>query len=153
MAPRLDRDLGLEVHAELLALDRAAQGALGVQARERALPRDLVEEHQPAAARLLRAVHRGVGVADEVLDVLVGIAGAARCRGSPTDMVSPCERWNGMLKRPQDPLGDRHRVLLVDDVLAEDRELVAAEAGDDLVAAERVPQALGHRDDQLVARG
>ena len=51
----------------------------------------------------------------------------------------------------QHALGDRDRVLLVGDVLAQDRELVAAEAGDGLVPAQRVAQALGDRDDQLVA--
>ncbi len=78
-AAGLDRHLGLEVDAELLALDRGAQRVLRVQPVERALARDLVEQHQPPAARLLGAVHRGVGVADQVLDVLVRVGGRARC--------------------------------------------------------------------------
>jgi hypothetical protein len=48
-------------------------------------------------------------------------------------------------------LNARNRVLLVVDVLAQERELVAAEAGDGLVPAQRVPQAVGDRGDQLVA--
>ena len=65
--------------------------------------------------------------------------------------MSPCASWNGRLNDAQHALGDRDRVLLVDDVLAQDRELVAAEAGDGLVPAQRVPQPLGDREDQLVA--
>ena len=67
------------------------------------------------------------------------------------DIDSPWARWNGVAERAQHALADGDRVLLVADVLAEDRELVAAEAGDGLVPAQRVAQALGDGDDQLVA--
>ena len=67
------------------------------------------------------------------------------------DIDSPCGEVEGRGERAQHALGDGDRVLLVADVLAEDRELVAAEAGHGLVPAQRVAQAVGDGDDQLVA--
>ena len=125
-----------------------------MEARQRALARDLVEQHQPPAAGLLGAVHRGVGVADQVLDVLVRIGGERDADAGAEDIVSPCVQ----VERQAERRAARARptaigVLLVDDVLAQDRELVAAEARDRLVPAQRVAQALGDGDDQLVAGG
>ena len=67
------------------------------------------------------------------------------------DVESPCGEVEGRGERAQHALADGDRVLLVADVLAEDRELVAAEAGDGLVPAQRVAQAIGDGLDQLVA--
>ena len=62
-----DRHLGLEEHAELLAIDRLADRLLVVQARQRTLARDLVEQDHARAAGALGAVHGGVGVADQIV--------------------------------------------------------------------------------------
>jgi hypothetical protein len=59
--------------------------------------------------------------------------------------AGPWASVNGWPKALRDPLCDGDRVLLVGDVLAQDRELVAAEAGDHLVLAQRRAEALGGR--------
>jgi len=51
-----------------------------------------------------------------------------------------------------DPLRDADRVVRALDVLEEDRELVAAEAGDRVLRPHTRPQPLGHRHQQTVAR-
>ena len=57
----------------------------------------------------------------------------------------------GQAERLQHALGDGDGVLVVEQVLAQDHELVAAEPGERLVPAQRVADALGDRDQQLVA--
>ncbi len=56
----------------------------------------------------------------------------------------------GQAERLQHALGDGDGVLVVEQVLAQDHELVAAEPGERLVPAQRVADALGDRDQQLV---
>ena len=67
------------------------------------------------------------------------------------ETTSPCAQVERQAERLEQPLGHRDGVLLVAEVLAEHGELVAAEAGDRLLAAQRVLQPLRHGEDQLVA--
>ena len=57
------------------------------------------------------------------------------------------------VERGGDAVGDAGRDGLVVDARQEDRELVAAEAGDRVAGAQRVAQPLGDDDQQLVAGG
>ena len=54
-------------------------------------------------------------------------------------------------ERLGDPLGDPGRAALAADVLGQDRELVAAEAGDRVARAQRLLEPRGDRREQLVA--
>ena len=146
------RDLGLEVDPELLTLDRLPECVLGVETIERSLSGDVVEQHQAPAAGLLRAVHRGVGVTNQILGVLLGIDRERDPDAGTGDHVAVREvEWK--TERLEEPLSDRDGILLVAEVLAEHRELIAAEAGDRLLAAQRVLEALRDGEDELVARG
>ena len=145
-----DRDLGLEEHPELLAFQRFADRVLGMQPGQRALAGQLVEQQQPAAAGALGAVHRGVGVADQVLRLLLGVQ-TDRDADAGVGGRLAVGQVKRRRERLQHALGDGHRVLVVEDVLAQDHELVAAKAGQRLVAAEVVPDAVGDRRQQLIA--
>ena len=57
----------LEEQAQLAALDRAVQRVLGRVPRERALANRVVEDDDASAARFLRVIHRGVGVAQQLV--------------------------------------------------------------------------------------
>ncbi len=118
---------------------RAAQGALGRDALAGVAAHRLVEDDDRGAAALLGAVHRRVRVADEVL----GPRSAARDRDADARLqerlaVLDEER---LLEQAGDPAGDGARARLAVDVLAQDRELVAAEPGDRVGRAQRVAQA------------
>ena len=125
--------------------------AVAIAGRQYAERRNQGHEQEDApAAGPLRPVHRRVGVADQVLADLVGAGaqGDADARAGRRVAVRQLE-WRA--EQLQHALGHGDRVLLVGDVLAQDRELVATEAGDRLVPAQRVAQPLGDRQDQLVA--
>src|SRR4029078_5272065 len=104
------------------------QIALGPQAREGVLAHLLVEQLEPAAAALLRPVHRGVALAEHVLAAL-GPArdGDAAARGDEDLAAGP--DGDRPLPGVGDALGDGERFSLGLD-LAEDDALVAAEARD-----------------------
>ena len=146
----VDRHLGLEEDAELLALDRLADRVLVVQARQRPLAGDLVEQHHTRAAGALGPVHRGVGVADQVVGILVRIGGDRDADARRGHRLARLQ-VEGQAERLEHALGHRHRVAVVEDVLAQDHELIAAEPGQRLVAAQGVTDPLGHRLEQLIA--
>ena len=73
MRASAERDQRLVVQAQLVALDAAAQRGLEREAVADVLAHRLVEELDALAA-VLGAVHRGVGVADEVLGRLEAVA-------------------------------------------------------------------------------
>ena len=107
----------LVVDAELLALDGAAQVALGPQAREGVLAHLLVEELVAAAAALLGPVHRGVGLAEHRL----GALGPARDRDADArrdeDLAAGPDR-DRPLPGVGDALGDGERLGLGLDLAA-----------------------------------
>ena len=68
------------------------------------------------------------------------------------DTRSSCSPiWKPACERLVEPVADRERVVLVADVAAQQRELVAAEAGGEVVGPRRRLQALGDRLQQRVA--
>ncbi len=146
-----ERQLRLEVDDQLVLDQRAAKVVLEVKASGGTLEHHVVEQRGAPAAGLLGAVHRGVGVADQLV-------GAAAERGGGRDadagvrehLLAAAERERPP-ERLQDALGDGDGVALVAEVLAQDRELVAAEAGHQLVAANGRAQPLSGRGEQLVA--
>src|SRR5215212_7307202 len=84
-----ERDDGLVVDLELAVLDGAAQVVLKPQARERVGVHLGVEQLVTRLALLLRAVHRRVGVAQDVLGVFVAVRAERDAdRGGGVDLVA-----------------------------------------------------------------
>src|SRR5205085_7711681 len=73
-APRVrERDHRLEEDAQLAALERAVQGVLGRVSSERSGAHGLVEDIDAASAAVFGVIHRGVGVAKQLLWTLVAV--------------------------------------------------------------------------------
>ena len=98
---------------------------------------------------MLHPVHRGIGLAQEALDVL-GVDrpdGSADARLHPQPV--PVDHERGIKRRPQ-ALGDRAQLRLVVDRLDDRRELIATEPRDDVIGARAVVQALRDRAQQTI---
>ena len=157
-AERLDADHDLAAlvddrlveQPQAVVLDRLAQvgfqelaaGQVGVHRR--------VVDAGAVAALVLGAVERHVGIAHDV-----GGAGAIAVdhrdadRGADHDVLAA--DGVGRAERGDDALRDHHHHLAVVADRGDHREFVAAEAGHQVAAAQRVRQPQGHVADQLVA--
>ena len=145
-------DHRLVVHAQLAALDGAVQRVAGAQVVDRAVVLARVEQLGAVAAEVLGPVHRGVGVAQQRLG---RVGRAARQRDADAgghEHLAFHERDRSRDRLGQ-PFGHQLGGLLAGDVVAQDGELVAAEAGDDVGRAHGRAQPVGHRDQQAVAGG
>ena len=157
-AQRLDADHGLAAvvddrlvgDLQLVALDRRAQVVLDQLALEQVGVHRGVVDAGAVAAFVLGAIERHVGMAHDVgraADLLVdhGDADAgADHDGLVADGV-------GRADRRDQAVGDRQQRRVVAAGRGDDGELVAADAGDQIVAAHGVGQPLRHRADQFVA--
>ena len=143
-------DDGLVVEHELLALHGAPQGGLGAHPLERAGPQRRVEHLVARATARLGAVHRRVGVAQQVDGRLRLRAGQRDAdRGGDEDLL--LGQPEGPAQRRGQALGDDQGAVLVADVLAQHDELVAAERADGVLRAHGLAQALADGHQQLVA--
>ena len=146
--PLLERDLGLEVQDELVVVERVAQLAQELEALGRVgVARGGVG--LDVRSRALGLVHGHVGVAQERRDVLavVGLQRDAD-RGAELDGdAADVERDGQRAVQARGHLADGAAMGHV----GQDRELVAAEAGQDVVAAQQMAQARGDVDEQAVA--
>ena len=95
-----------------------------------------------APLRLLRAVHRHVGVAQQLVGV-VAVLGEERDADAGADVERMPSTVNGASSAAHEPLGDRDAAAAPR--AEQDRELVAAEAGQRVLGAERAAQAGGRR--------
>ena len=138
-------DLGQEAQDELAAVQGAAQRDLGLVAACGARAHALVVDLVHAAAALLGAVHGGVGLAQQRLGVL-GALGGQR---------DPDARTHGerRAQRLGDALGHADRVPLARHVLAQHRELVAAQPRGRVARAQDARETRGDRAQELVAGG
>ena len=123
----------LEEQPQLAALDRAVQRVLGRVAGERARAHRVVEHLDAASPALLGVVHRGVGVAQQLVGRLV--AGRGERDADAQRRRTSRRRARRTAARPtsRQALRDLDRAFARRrraQVLAQDRELVAAEAGD-----------------------
>jgi hypothetical protein len=141
---------GLEVQDELVALERTAQAGAERQACAGVDRVGLVERGPAAAAA--RLLHRHLGAAQEVVGV-VGVLGVdahadacAEVELGAGDAVRPRER---LADQPSDDGGGVERTVL--EVAQHEDEPVAARAGDDVVGARDVAQALRGDPQGLVA--
>ncbi len=111
---------------------------------------DLVEDLIASAALLLGAVHRRVGLADEVLGGTQGALGKRDADRPRREVLTRRQR----VRAPDlvdDAPRDTDRLDRVLDVVADDAELVAAEARDGVAQAHDAAQPRCDRAQQLVA--
>ena len=146
-------DERLVVQLELVALERPLQIGAQLQARHDLLVHGRLEHAVAALALALGDVHGRVGVADQ----LVGVGGGsglghrdAQAGADDDVVVVELERAG---QRLEDPLGGLGGGLDVVDVLQQDRELVAAEAGGGVGGADAGRDPLGHLEQHPVAGG
>jgi hypothetical protein len=147
-APVAQVDDRLEVDDELVAGDRALQVARQLAALQR-LGLHLRREERVSAALALGRVHRQVGLAHEVLERrgVVGRDRDARRRGQLDGLALELEAAPERVERPL--RGVRRTVRRIDR-LQQDRELVPAQADDEVALAHRLLQAPGRLAQQLV---
>src|SRR5882672_11361823 len=111
----------------------------------------VVEAHG-AAARVLGVVHGGVGL----LEQLGEVAPVARVERD-ADRGADGERAALDSERPaedrEQPLAERRRLLARLEAVPQQREVVAAQARERVLAPQRVLQSFGHGAQQRVARG
>ena len=138
----LDRELAARDRLLELLLEPVAAQDRGVHAALEARP--------AALALLLGLVHGDVGVADQLARAgRLGVVGGDADAGADADRLVAGRHALG--ERGEDPLGDHHDVLGPVEAVEQDGELVAAEARDGVARAHARAQALGDRDQQLVA--
>ena len=149
-AAGLEIDDRLVVDAQLVALDGVAQVGLQLQPLHRLGVHARIEDGVAGLALRLGPVHRHVGIAQQV-------APGGRGRGAQRD--ADADAWRRPRGRPAGParralldaVGDLRASAIVVDVLQQDRELVAAQPRDGVLRPQRQLEALGQRDQQLVA--
>ncbi len=148
-------DLRLVVDHELVALDRAPQLALEHQPLDRRRVHLLRIEGEGIAAVLLRVIHGGIGIADQVDDI-VGIAraeGDADTHGQEHFLLVDVKSRAGGIQHGARQL--RHLFARLIGVGAqpvdEQRELVAREAAEHGFAAQHARQPFGEHLEHAVA--
>ena len=149
---RLEVDDRLVAEVQLVELDRLLELHRELVPVADGLVHARVEDLEPRLAARLRHVHRHVGVADHVgrpLDRVAG-PGDADARGDRDRLAGDVVR---RAELADEPLGHRPRPAQVRQVLGQDRELVAAQAGDDVAFADQPGDAVRDGDQELVARG
>ena len=110
----------------------------------------LVEQLVPRAAAALRAVHRGVRVAQEARGTVGGPSRDRDADARGDHDLSVLER-EGLTERADRAIGELFDLMLVGEVFADDDELVASESRHGVVAADRRREPTPHGDEQLVA--
>jgi hypothetical protein len=144
---------GLVVELQLAGRDRALEVRAQFEAGEHALVHLGFEQAVAALAVALGDVHRGVGVADHLVGARVRLRvehGDAEAAPQRELLVAGAQRHGQGLEHA---LGGVGGLLAGLDVLEQDRELVAAEAGGGVSAANARVEPARHLDQHLVARG
>ena len=144
----VQRDDRLVVDLDLVALDRGQQLALELEPLDDLGLHAVLEDAVAALAVALGAVHRDVGLAQQ-LRGLVAADGDAE-RHLDVDLAAGDD--DRRAQRGGDPLGHEHRLVDLTQVLQQHRELVAAQARGGVGAAQRLGDAPRDGDQQLVAR-
>ena len=143
-------DDGLVGDPQLVLLDRGAQVVLDELALEQIGIHRGVVDASPVAALVLGAIERHVGVAHDVgrtADVLVD-QGDADAGADHDAVVADAV---GRAKRCDHPVGEPLQRHMIAAEVGDDGELVASDAGNEVFAAQRMLQALGHSANDLVA--
>ncbi len=143
---------GLEVDPQLVTVERVAQVCFHLEPLERTRLHARIEHGMPRSAVRLGPIQRQVGVAQDA----IWANAAGRVRGDAdagADEHFAAFHHDRQSQRLGDPLGDLDGLLLVDDVLEQHREFVATEARGGVAGAQACIDAVGHLDQQRVARG
>ena len=152
-AAALELDHGLVDEPQLVALERVAQVGLELDARQQRGAHRRLVGRGAVAARLLGAVHREVGVAQQLVGAQRGVAGVGDAdRGADEDLLAlhvegPAHGGDDARRRRAS--GCTPRAV----VLEQHGELVAAEARRGVRRARAVGQARGRGAQELVAGG
>ena len=136
---------------ELVALERAAQLHLQLHAALHAVVHARLEHHVAVLAVPLGAVHRDVGVAQEVIDARALAGGHADARGHRQPRVLAAREHERRSQRLAQAAGDQLRVGELRDLFGEHHELVAADAPERVAVAHDLIEPRGDRLQQLVA--
>ncbi len=120
-----------------------AQQAFGDETTHGPGPHFLVKSLGPVAASLLGPVQGHVGFAQQVVGVAPGVGGAGDADAQGAHDFVGADRERGP-RRLDDPLAQRHRLLLVLELFGQDHELVASQAGDRVRRAHMVREPGGH---------
>ena len=113
------------------------------------LAQRVVEELAARAAALLRAVERGIGVAQQRRGARFFVAEGDSDAGADVMLVVAEPKRH--LERRHQAGDDVERIVLAPDVLAEDDELVAADAGEGVGGTQHLAEARRDADEQRVA--
>ena len=139
-SPDREVELRLEQHTELVALERLAESPLGEEASHRLCVHRLVEQLVPRTAAALRAVHRGVRVAQEARGTVRGPSRDRDADARGDHDLGVLER-EGLTERADRAVGELFDLTLVGEVFADDDELVTSESRHGVVAADRSSRA------------
>src|SRR3954463_15982055 len=138
----------LVVDDELVAFDRAPQVGLDLEPLDdRRMHARLERRVGAALAGALGAVHGHVGVAQEVLRVVL----AVRDPHARADEHLAPEHGERLAERGDHPFGDVRRAVRVADVAEQDGELIAADARGRVAPAQTVAQPARDVDEELIA--
>ena len=138
------------MHLEIVVRDRVTEVVLQLEAGARARVQLGVEQLVPRLAARLRVIHRRVGVAHDVVGPLV----VGRAERDPD--ARRCEHFAGAHRKRRaqrllDAEGNRVRLPFRVELIQQDRELVAAKAGNRVAGPQARLEAPRHRDEQLVS--
>jgi hypothetical protein len=137
------------VQRELVAPERHPQPGLDLEPRHRLRAHRRVEQLAAPAPARLRAIQGGVGVAQQVVgDAVVARVGDAERGRHEHRRARDLER---LVEHAGETLGELERLLLVAHAVAQDDELVAAEARDRIRVPHRAREPRRDRLQQLVA--
>ena len=144
-------ELRLVVEAQFLVVDGPPQRLLRVDALEGEALVDLVVDREPAATLVLRLVHRGVGVLEDPVGVVVADGRGDPDRRPDADLASVEDER--LVEGPEDPARDRGGASGPVGAGAQHHELVAPDAGEGVAGADDGGEALRHLAEHRVARG
>ena len=150
MRPGAQIHLGLEPREDVARGQGIAQLLLVAEAALDRLPQLGVEHLDAVPSPLLGPVLRGVGVGEERLRV-VGRVEVGRDPDARRDVEAPARDLERVAERVRDPLGDRDRLVPAVDPVEQQRELVAAETGEQVLAAHHALEAARDLGEQQVA--
>ena len=139
----------LEDDVQRLGLDRAAQVRLEVEAGEHVALHPHVEDGVARLALRLGAVHRDIGVVDQL--ERIDVRPSERDADRTGDVELAPDDLQRIGQRAQHTLGDDRGLARVRDVLEQHGELVAADPRDRVAGPQRGVQAQRDRLQQLVA--
>ncbi len=137
---------------ELLALERPAQAAFELEAADRLGVHVLREKLVLVAAFLLGAVICRLGILEQRLRLLAVQRIERDAQAGRDEHLLAVDR-SRLPRDGEDALHDSHNIFRVSQSIQDDRELVAAEPGEHVLAAHSAFEALCHFQQDLVPDG